>query len=39
MAVVSHYNIQRTIDLFGAVQDRDLGGVSTDINRIIDAES
>jgi multidrug efflux pump subunit AcrB len=37
MAVVSHYNIQRTIDLFGAVQDRDLGGVATDINRIIDA--
>ncbi len=36
MAVVSHYNIQRTIDIFGAVQDRDLGGVSTDINRIID---
>jgi multidrug efflux pump subunit AcrB len=37
MAVVSHYNIQRTIDIFGAVQDRDLGGVSTDINRIVDA--
>ncbi|HEV1288230.1 MAG TPA: efflux RND transporter permease subunit, partial [Bryobacteraceae bacterium] len=36
MAVVSHYNIQRTIDIFGAVQDRDLGGVSTDINRIVD---
>jgi multidrug efflux pump subunit AcrB len=35
MAVVSHYNIQRTIDLFGAVQDRDLGGVATDVNRII----
>jgi multidrug efflux pump subunit AcrB len=37
MAVVSHYNIQRTIDLFGAVQDRDLGGVATDVNRIIAA--
>ncbi len=37
MAVVSHYNIQRTIDLFGAVQDRDLGSVATDITRIIDA--
>jgi multidrug efflux pump subunit AcrB len=36
MAVVSHYNIQRTIDIFGAVQDRDLGGVATDINRIVD---
>ena len=35
MAVVSHYNIQRTIDIFGAVQDRDLGGVATDVRRII----
>src|SRR5271165_2009327 len=37
MAVVSHYNIQRAIDIFGNVQDRDLGGVATDINRILDA--
>ena len=37
MAVLSHYNIQRTIDIFGSVQDRDLGGVATDLNRIIDA--
>ncbi len=36
-AVVSHYNIQRVIDIFGAVQDRDLGGVAADINRIVDA--
>jgi multidrug efflux pump subunit AcrB len=36
MAVVSHYNIQRSIDIFGNVQDRDLGGVATDINRIVD---
>jgi multidrug efflux pump subunit AcrB len=36
MAVVSHYNIQRAIDIFGNVQDRDLGGVAADINRIID---
>ena len=36
MAVVSHYNIQRAIDIFGSVQDRDLGGVATDINRIVD---
>ncbi len=35
MAVVSHYNIQRAIDIFGNVQDRDLGGVATDINRIV----
>ena len=37
MALVSHYNIQRAIDIFGSVQDRDLGGVATDINRIVDA--
>jgi len=37
MAVLSHYNIQRTIDIFGSVQDRDLGGVATDLNRIVDA--
>ena len=35
--MVSHYNIQRAIDIFGSVQDRDLGGVATDINRIVDA--
>jgi multidrug efflux pump subunit AcrB len=37
MAVLSHYNIQRAIDIYGAVQDRDLGAVATDMNRIIDA--
>ncbi|HTR37153.1 MAG TPA: efflux RND transporter permease subunit [Bryobacteraceae bacterium] len=37
MAVVSHYNIQRAIDIFGNVQDRDLGGVASDIERIVDA--
>ncbi len=35
--MVSHYNIQRVIDIFGSVQDRDLGGVAADINRIVDA--
>ena len=34
-AVVSLYNIQPTLDIFAAVQDRDLGGVSTDIRKII----
>ena len=34
-AVVSHYNIQPVIDIFGAVQGRDLGGVSGDITRIL----
>ena len=29
MALVSHYNLQRSIDIFGSVQDRDLGGVAS----------
>jgi multidrug efflux pump subunit AcrB len=37
MAVVSHYNIQPVIDIFGSVDGRDLGGVSRDIARIIEA--
>jgi multidrug efflux pump subunit AcrB len=37
MAVVSHYNIQPVIDIFGAVDQRDLGGVSRDIGKILDA--
>jgi len=37
MAVVSHYNIAPVIDIFGAVAGRDLGGVASEINRIIDA--
>ena len=31
-AVVSHYDAQPIIDIFGAVQDRDLGAVSKEIN-------
>jgi len=37
MAVVSHYNIQPVIDIFGTNSGRDLGGVARDINKIIDA--
>jgi multidrug efflux pump subunit AcrB len=37
MAVVSHYNVAPVIDIFGAVAGRDLGSVSSDINKIIDA--
>ena len=33
--VESHYNVQPVIDIFASVQDRDLGGISRDINRII----
>jgi CzcA family heavy metal efflux pump len=37
MASISHYNIRRVIDIFGSVQDRDLGAVSRDVQRIVDA--
>jgi len=36
-AVVSHYNVQPVLDLYGAVQGRDLGGVSDDVNRLVAA--
>jgi multidrug efflux pump subunit AcrB len=34
--VVSHYNVQPVIDIYGAVQGRDLGAVSGDIDRILE---
>ncbi len=37
MAAVSHYNVQPVINIYGAVQGRDLGGVARDIDRIVDA--
>jgi multidrug efflux pump subunit AcrB len=33
--VVSHYNVQPVIDIYGATQGRDLGAVAGDINRIL----
>jgi multidrug efflux pump subunit AcrB len=33
--VVSHFNVQPVIDVYGAVQDRDLGSVAADIERIL----
>ncbi|PLZ02940.1 RND transporter [Burkholderia sp. WAC0059] len=33
--VVSQYNIQPMVEIFAATQDRDLGGVASDIQRII----
>jgi len=36
-AVVSHYNVQPVVDIYGAVQGRDLGGVARDIAPILDA--
>src|SRR5262247_2751413 len=37
MAVISHYNTRRVVDIFGSVQDRDLRAVGRDIVRIVEA--
>jgi multidrug efflux pump subunit AcrB len=37
MAIVSEYNMRRIVDIYGGVQDRDLGGVSGDVERIVNA--
>jgi CzcA family heavy metal efflux pump len=37
MEAISHYNIRRIVEIYGAVQDRDLGSAGRDINRIVDA--
>src|SRR6202041_2421273 len=37
VAVINHYNIRRLIDIYGTPQDRDLGAVSGDVQRIVDA--
>lgn len=36
MAVVSHYDVEPAIDIFGSVDGRDLGGVAGDIQSIVD---
>jgi multidrug efflux pump subunit AcrB len=36
-AVVSHYNVQPVIDIFATTSGRDLGGVASDVNRIVAA--
>ena len=35
MGVVSHYDIQPVIDIYGSAQGRDLGGVARDISRLV----
>jgi multidrug efflux pump subunit AcrB len=35
-AVVSHYDVQRVIDIFAASQGRDLGGVAGDVRKVTD---
>jgi CzcA family heavy metal efflux pump len=39
MAVLSHYNIRRVVDVYASVQDRDLGAVGREITRIVDANT
>jgi len=34
-AVVSHYDVQPTVDIFGSTQERDLGNVAHDIEQIL----
>lgn len=36
-AVVSHYDIQPVVDIFGSVQGRDLGAVAKELDRIVNA--
>ena len=36
-AVISHYNVRRVLDIYGAVQGRDLGAVARDVQRIVSA--
>jgi CzcA family heavy metal efflux pump len=38
-AVVSQYNIQPLVEIFTSTQDRDLGSVASDIQKIVDDES
>jgi CzcA family heavy metal efflux pump len=37
LGLVSHYDIQPVIDIYGSVQGRDLGGVARDLNQVLDA--
>jgi multidrug efflux pump subunit AcrB len=37
MEVINHYNIRRVVDIYAAVQGRDLGAVGREATRIVDA--
>src|SRR6202050_1837911 len=37
MQSINHYNIRRLVEIYGSVQDRDLGSVGRDVNRIVDS--
>lgn len=36
-AVINHWNVQPTLDIYGATQSRDLGGVADDVMKIVNA--
>ena len=36
--LVTHYNVRPTLDLYGNVQDRDLGSVAAQVKRIVDED-
>ncbi len=36
-SVETHYNVAPTIDIFATTQDRDLGGVASDVQKLVDA--
>jgi multidrug efflux pump subunit AcrB len=38
MEVISHYNIRRVVDVYAAVQDRDLGAVARDVQNIVNKD-
>ena len=38
MEAVSHYNIRRVVDVYAAVQDRDLGAVAHEVQKIVDKD-
>jgi multidrug efflux pump subunit AcrB len=35
-AAVSHYNVQTVLDIYASAQSRDLGGVASDVQRLVD---
>jgi multidrug efflux pump subunit AcrB len=38
MEAIFHYNIRRVVDVYAAVQDRDLGAVARDVQKIVDKD-
>jgi multidrug efflux pump subunit AcrB len=38
MEAIFHYNIRRVVDVYAAVQDRDLGGVAREVQKIVDKD-